>query len=86
MPAASLGGLFTAEMKYAGLDSIILEGISPKPVYLFIDDNKDPSCAMRRRCGARAAIAVEKELKDKFGEEYQVAVIGPGGENGVSFA
>ena len=31
---ASMGGHFTAEMKYAGLDSIILEGQSSKPVYL----------------------------------------------------
>ena len=38
--SSSLGGLLTAEMKYAGIDSIILEGISPKPVYLFIDDDK----------------------------------------------
>src|SRR5512136_1228717 len=37
---SSLGGLFTAEMKYAGLDCIILERISPKPVYIYIDDNK----------------------------------------------
>jgi len=28
------------ELKYAGIDSIILEGISPKPVYLFVDDDK----------------------------------------------
>jgi aldehyde:ferredoxin oxidoreductase len=35
---ASMGGHFTAELRYAGLDSIILEGISPKPVYLFIDE------------------------------------------------
>src|SRR3972149_5576251 len=38
--SSSLGGLFTAELKYAGIDSLILEGISPRPVYLFIDDNK----------------------------------------------
>ena len=25
-------------------------------------------------------------MKEKFGEEFQVAVIGPGGENGVSYA
>jgi aldehyde:ferredoxin oxidoreductase len=36
--SASMGGHFTAEIKYAGLDSIILEGISSRPVYLFIDD------------------------------------------------
>ncbi len=83
--SSSLGGHFTAEMKYAGLDSIILEGISPKPVYLFIDDNKVELRDASPYWG-RNTIAVEKELKEKFGEEFQVAVIGPGGENGVSFA
>src|SRR5512137_274219 len=38
--SASMGGHFTADMRYAGLDRITLEGISPKPVYLFIDNNK----------------------------------------------
>jgi aldehyde:ferredoxin oxidoreductase len=82
---ASMGGHFTAEMKYAGLDSIILEGISPKPVYLFINDDqieiRDASSLWGRN-----TFAVEKEFKEKLGEAYQIAVIGPGGENGVSYA
>jgi aldehyde:ferredoxin oxidoreductase len=82
---SSLGGHFTAEMKYAGLDSIILEGISPKPVYLFIDDNKVELRDASAYWG-KGTITLEKELKEKFGEEFQIAVIGPGGENGVSFA
>jgi aldehyde:ferredoxin oxidoreductase len=83
--SSSLGGLFTAEMKYAGLDCIILEGISPHPVYLFIDDQK---VELRDASGlwGKGCITVEKELKEKLGEEFQIAVIGPGGENGVSFA
>lgn len=83
--SASLGGLFTAELKYAGLDSIILEGISPKPVYLFIDDHKIELRDASHLWG-RGAITLEKELKEKFGEEFQIASIGPGGENGVSYA
>ncbi|RPI34430.1 MAG: aldehyde ferredoxin oxidoreductase [Chloroflexota bacterium] len=83
--SSSLGGLFTAELKYAGLDSIILEGASPKPVYLFIDDKKIELRDASALWG-KGTITVEKELKEKFGEEFQVAVIGPGGENGVSFA
>ena len=83
--SASMGGLFTAEMKYAGLDSIILEGISPKPVYLFIDDRKIELRDAAEYWG-KGTFAVEKAIKDKFGEEFQVAVIGPGGENGVSYA
>ena len=83
--SASLGGLFTAELKYAGLDSIILEGISPKPVYLFIDDRKIELRDASEYWG-KGTFAVEQTLKHKFGEEFQVAVIGPGGENGVSYA
>ena len=83
--SSSLGGHFTAELKYAGLDSIILEGISPRPVYLFIDDQKIELREASHLWG-RGTISVEKELKEKLGEEFQVAVIGPGGENGVSYA
>ena len=83
--SSSLGGHFTAEIKYAGLDSIILEGASPKPVYLFIENDKIELRDASHLWG-KGTIAVEKELKEKLGEEFQIAVIGPGGENGVSFA
>jgi aldehyde:ferredoxin oxidoreductase len=83
--SASLGGLFTAELKYAGLDSIIIEDISPKPVYLFIDDRKIELRDASEYWG-KGCLTVEHELKKKYGEEFQVAVIGPGGENGVLYA
>ncbi|PWH19355.1 MAG: aldehyde ferredoxin oxidoreductase [Anaerolineae bacterium] len=83
--SASMGGHFTAEMKYAGLDSIILEGISPKPVYLLIDDNKIELRDASHLWG-KGSMVVEKTLKDQYGEEFQVAAIGPAGENCVSFA
>ncbi|MCJ7435611.1 MAG: aldehyde ferredoxin oxidoreductase family protein, partial [Anaerolineales bacterium] len=82
---SSMGGHFTAELKYAGLDSIILEGISPKPVYLFIDNDKIELRDAAEYWG-KGSVAVEKMMKDKFGEEFQIAVIGPAGENQVSFA
>src|SRR5512136_477439 len=34
------GGYFGAELKFAGWDMIIFEGVSPKPVYLLIMDDK----------------------------------------------
>ena len=83
--SASMGGHFTAEIKYAGLDSIILEGISSKPVYLFIDNEKIELRDASEYWG-QGTIAVEKQLKEKFGEEFQIAVIGPGGENTVPYA
>jgi aldehyde:ferredoxin oxidoreductase len=83
--SASMGGHFTAEMRYAGLDSIILEGISPKPVYLFIDDDKIELRDASDLWG-KATFAVEKQFKEKLGEEFQIAVIGVGGENLVPYA
>jgi aldehyde:ferredoxin oxidoreductase len=82
---ASMGGLFTAEMKYAGLDTIILEGVSPKPVYLFIDDKKVELRDAAPLWG-KGSIDVEVTLKKQYGEEYQIAAIGPGGENQVLYA
>jgi aldehyde:ferredoxin oxidoreductase len=83
--SASMGGHFTAEMRYAGIDTIILEGKSEKPVYLFIDDKKvelrDASALM-----GKGAIDVEVTMKKQFGEEFQIAAIGVGGENQVLYA
>ncbi len=83
--SSSLGGLMTAEFKYAGIDTLILEDISPKPVYLFIDDDKIELRDAAEFWG-RNTFDVEKSMKDKFGEEFQIAVIGPAAENGVLFA
>lgn len=82
---ASLGGHFTAELKYAGIDTMILEGVSPKPVYLFIDDDKVQLLDASNLWG-KGAFEIELDFKHKYGEEYQVAVIGPGGENMVMYA
>jgi len=83
--SASMGGHFTAEMRYAGLDSIILEGISPKPVTLFIDNDRVELRDASDLWG-KTTFVVEKQFKEKLGEEYQIATIGPGGENLVSYA
>jgi aldehyde:ferredoxin oxidoreductase len=83
--SSSMGGHFTAEMRYAGIDSIILEGASPKPVYLFIDDDKIELRDAADLWG-KGTFAVEKQFKEKLGEEYQIAVIGVGGENLVPYA
>jgi len=83
--SSSLGGMLTAELKYAGIDSIILEGISPHPVCLLIEDDRIQLLDATEYWG-QGTISVEKSIKDKYGEDYQVAVIGPGGENLVPFA
>ena len=82
---ASMGGMLTAEIKYAGYDSIILEGISPKPVYLYIDDDTVELRDAEAYWGM-GSFALEKRLKDELGEEFQIATIGPAGENLVKYA
>ncbi|MDH4208947.1 MAG: aldehyde ferredoxin oxidoreductase family protein [Anaerolineae bacterium] len=82
---SNMGGLFSAEMKYAGYDLIIVEGVSAKPVYLFIEDD----IVELRDAGqywGQGAITAETALKRDLGEDFQIALIGPGGENLVKFA
>ncbi|HEM62645.1 MAG TPA: aldehyde ferredoxin oxidoreductase, partial [Chloroflexi bacterium] len=82
---SNVGGMLSAEMKYAGYDLIIGEGVSPKPVYLFIEDDvvelRDAS-----EYWGKGAITTETALKKDLGDEFQIAVIGPGGENLVKYA
>jgi aldehyde:ferredoxin oxidoreductase len=82
---SNVGGLFSAEMKYAGYDLIIVEGVSPEPVYLFIEDDE---VELRDASGywGQGAITAETALKKDLGEQFQIAIIGPGGENLVKFA
>jgi len=75
------GGHFGPEMKYAGLDGIVLEGRSPQPVYLWIDDDHIELRPARDLQGLRcseAILAIRKEVGDEMAE---VAVIGPAGES-----
>jgi aldehyde:ferredoxin oxidoreductase len=82
---ASMGGHLTAEIRYAGYDCIIFEGASSKPVYLFIDDARVELRDAAHLWG-KGCITIEKEMKERLGEDFQIAVIGPGGENLVPFA
>ncbi len=82
---SNVGGMFSAEMKYAGYDSIIVEGASEEPVYLFIEDDTVKLRDASRYWG-QGAITAERALKDELGEEFQIALIGPGGEKLVKYA
>jgi aldehyde:ferredoxin oxidoreductase len=82
---SNVGGLFSAEMKYAGYDVIIFEGVSSQPVYLFIDDDTVELRDAEAYWG-QGSITGETALKKELGEDFQIAIIGPGGENVVKYA
>ncbi len=82
------GGFWPAELKFAGLDGIVLTGKSPQPVYLWIHDGEAELRDAARLWGTlsvtgEAERAIQQELGD---DKIQVAQIGPGGERLVRFA
>lgn len=82
---SNMGGHFAGEMKYAGYDVIIIEGKAEEPSYLFIEDDRVEIRSAENIWG-KGSSATEKFLKDELGDEFQIAVIGQGGENLVPFA
>jgi aldehyde:ferredoxin oxidoreductase len=82
---SNMGGHFAGEMKLAGYDIIILEGQSEEPVYIFIDNDKVELRDASTYWG-KGSIKTEALLKLALGESFQIATIGPAGENLVKYA
>jgi aldehyde:ferredoxin oxidoreductase len=80
------GGYFGAEMKFAGWDMIIFEGRSPKPVYLFVENEKaelrDASHLWGKSCWETEE-TIKKQHQDP---QIRISSIGAAGENKVLFA
>ncbi|GAB4256964.1 MAG: tungsten-containing formaldehyde ferredoxin oxidoreductase [Thermoleophilia bacterium] len=82
---SNMGGHLAAEMKYAGYDVVVFQGAAERPVYLLIDDARVEIRDAARYWGL-GSLAAEKALKDDLGEDFQIATIGPAGENLVRYA
>jgi aldehyde:ferredoxin oxidoreductase len=80
------GGFFGAEMKFAGWDMIIFEGKSPKPVYLYVENEKaelrDAAHLWGTTCW-HTEETIKAELQDPL---VRVSSIGRSGENQVLFS
>jgi aldehyde:ferredoxin oxidoreductase len=83
--ASNSGGSFGPEMKYAGYDMVIFEGKAPKPVYLWIKDDKVELKDASHIWGKQVPNTSDA-LRAETDEEAKVACIGPAGENMVLFA
>jgi aldehyde:ferredoxin oxidoreductase len=80
------GGFFGAELKFAGFDAIVIQGQSPKPVYLWIHDGQAELRDASRLWGLKTAEALEA-VKDELGERrIRSASIGPAAEKLVRYA
>jgi aldehyde:ferredoxin oxidoreductase len=77
---ANCGGDFGPYLKSAGWDGVFFSGISDKPVYILIDDDKVTIEDAADYWGM-GAIEVEDKFKEVYGKKTSVACIGPAGES-----
>jgi aldehyde:ferredoxin oxidoreductase len=80
------GGYFGAELKMAGWDMVIFEGRSPKPVYLYINDDVAELRDAAQLWGKSVWETEETLRKVLQDPQTRVSSIGVAGENGVLFA
>lgn len=82
---ASAGGYFTPELKYAGYDSVVVEGRAVEPVYIWIEDDKVEIRDARHLWG-KTIDETNRLLREEHGPDIRSLSIGPAGENLVKFA
>ena len=82
---SNIGGHIGPELKYAGYDALIFEDIAPESTLVIIDDDRITVRSADYLWG-KGTFETEKMLKDELGEDFQIAVIGPAGENLVKIA
>jgi aldehyde:ferredoxin oxidoreductase len=86
---SNTGGQFGARLKQAGLDGLILRGMSNDPVYILVGTEgielRDASHLWGKDTYETAAM-IGSELNDASLKRIKVMAIGPAGENLVRFA
>lgn len=83
---SNAGGHFSAEIKFAGYDQIIIEGKSRKPAYIFIEDQEIQMMDAEHLVGKDVYETTETIRKDLGETTVQVATVGPAAENRVLYA
>ena len=79
-------GHWAPELKFSGFDAIVLEGRSPKPVYLWLNDG-EVEIRDAGQIWGKTTYEADELIKEELGDtEIKVATIGQAGENLVRFA
>ena len=83
---SNMGGDFGAELVKAGLSHLVIEGKSPKPVYLVIR-NGELEIRDAGKLWGQDTVETQKLIRHELADEkFQVACIGLAGENLVRFS
>ncbi len=80
------GGYFGAELKMAGWDMIVFEGKAPKPVYLWVENDKAELRDASHLWGTTTWHTEEAIKQAHQDPQIRVAGIGRAGENQVLYA
>ncbi len=81
-----VGGFLGPEIKYSGFDFIILNGRSPKPVYLFLRDGEAELLDASHLWGRETDDTTKMIREQHKDPAIKTAVIGPAGENLVLYS
>jgi aldehyde:ferredoxin oxidoreductase len=76
---ANCGGFFSPLLKRCGIDALFFRGVSPHPVYLYIDD-KSAELKDATDLWGKDTIDTENLLRERHKAGAQIACIGPAGE------
>lgn len=82
----NFGGHWGAELKFAGFDGIIIQGMASRPVWLWIHDGQVEIKDASDYWGLDLYTTEETIQADLGSKRVKVAGIGPGGENLIRFA
>lgn len=82
---SNMGGSFSATMKRAGYDAIIVKGRSETPVLIKIDQDRVEILPAQDLWG-KGAVESQEIFKRNHGKDYDTFAIGPAGENLVKYA
>jgi aldehyde:ferredoxin oxidoreductase len=83
--SSNVGGHFGAELRAAGIQTLLIRGRAPHPVTVHIDGDQAELRDASHLWGLETGAATEA-LQDELGRRPRLMVIGPGGENGVRYA
>jgi len=83
--SSNVGGHFGAELRAAGIQTLLIRDRARQPVTLCIDGDQVELGDAAQLWGLDARAATES-LQAELGKTARLMVIGPGGENGVRYA
>jgi len=81
----NIGSWASVHLRKAGFDAMVIEGASPKPVYLYVEDDKVSLMPADDLWGLDT-FETEDRLRRVHGSNVGMLIIGPAGENLVRFA